>query len=189
MNPEFQPYRRRTVLKVLGAGVAGSAALVGTAGAHDDPKNNRRQDTFTWADGRLFEMFDTDLNSDTDESDGNEAAHRPLYVIDAMDGTGVAGAEHSPHPAPIPGIDHVVPLPPGPRFTAQWHVHVVTDGPPNGPSPTNFTRTDRHGNYLTSADTITSAASDPEDSVVVTEVPDTFTCPVRPHKGPDVERG
>ena len=185
MNHSHRPYRRRTVLKTIGAGVVGSAVLAGSATAHDGPKNNRRQDTFTWANGTLFEMFDTDLNSPTDESDGNEAAHRTLWVIKSMTGTGVDGAEHSPHPAPIPGIDHVVPLPPGPEFTAQWHVHFVTDGPPNGQPPTNFARTDRHGNYLTSADAIESAASDPDDSVVVTEFPEVFTCPIRPHKGPD----
>lgn len=173
---------RRTAIKTTAGALLGSAVLSESVLA-GDTGNNRRQDTFTWAAGRLYEMFDTDLNSDEDESDGDENAHRPLWVIDAMTGTGVEGADHSPHPAPLPGVDHVVPLV---NFSAQWHVHIVTDGPPEFNEdglPTNFTRTDRHGNYLISADAVRSAASDPDDSVTVTPIPgEVFTCPVRPHQ-------
>lgn len=189
---------RRTVLKTIGAGVIGSATVVGTASGHGEPTNNRRQDSFTWGEGELYEMLESEPHPPTNDSEGNHHAHRPLWLIASMAGTGVDGAEHSPHPNPMGlPVDHVVPVPGegGGTFSAQWHVHLVTDEPFDFENPfsnlANVTRTDADGAYLTSAEAITSANGifvtplfDPE-----TGEPDVFTCPVRPHKGPGVDRG
>lgn len=178
-------FNRRTVLRRLGAGIVGSAAVAGTASA-GDVGDERRQDSFAWGRGELFEMLEAEPHPPTNDREGNHASHRPLWVIQSMAGTGVAGSDHSPHPAPVPGIDHVVPLD-GPSFTAQWHVHLVTDGPFDPSAPlSNVTRTDGDGNYLISADVITSAADAGEITVTplvnpATGEPDVFTCPIRPH--------
>ncbi len=109
------------------------------------------------------------------DDEGNEAAHRPIWLIKPMTGTGVDGSEHSPHPAPLPfGIDHVVPLE-GPSFTAQWHVHFVVEKG-RDVAPHNLVRTDQNGDYLISASRIQNATN-----VDIIETDVVFTCPVRPH--------
>jgi hypothetical protein len=175
---------RRTVLKTIGAGVVGSVAFVGTASA-GDWSDERRQDSFTWGRNELWEMLESEPHPPDKDSEGNEPAHRPLWVIDSMAGTGVPGSEHSPHPAPIPGIDHVVPLD-GPEFTAQWHVKAVVDpGQPfldtdgdGEPDLPNFVN-QADGTFLTSADRIRTAEDDGDIQVI--DSPTVFTCPVRPH--------
>lgn len=142
--------------------------LTGTASA-GDWNDERRQDTFTWGRNDLHEMLASEGPGD---DEGDEEAHRPIWLIDSMDGTGVPGSEHSPH---FPGgIDHVVPLD-GPSFTAQWHIHGVFEaGTP--PKPSNLVRTDQNGDYLTSASRIENATN-----VNIVDFDHVFTCPVRPH--------
>ncbi|AFK20027.1 hypothetical protein HFX_2340 [Haloferax mediterranei ATCC 33500] len=167
-------FDRRTVLKTIGAGVAGGTTLVGTATA-GDTGNNRRQDTFAWGQNTLFEMLESEPHPGSKDNEGNEAAHRPLWLIKPMTDTGVDGSEHSPHPAPLPfDIDHVVPLD-GPSFTAQWHVHFVVEE--GGKPPEDLVRTDQNGDYLTSASRIQNATN---VDIIPTDV--VFTCPIRPHK-------
>lgn len=183
MTDGTEPYRR-TVLKTLAAGVVGGTTLVGTVDA-GSVGDERRQDTFAWGRGVLYEMLESEPHPPTSDDEGDEESHRPLWIIDSMAGTGVAGSEHSPHPAPVPGIDHVVPLD-GPSFTAQWHVHVVTDGPFDPNDLSNVTNTDGNGNYLTSAAAINAAAANGDITVTPlvhpeTGEPDVFTCPIRPH--------
>lgn len=190
---EWRNTCRRTVLKGIGAGLAGSALLSGKAVAGESNPGNDH--SYTWANDTLYEMLESEpghygngLAGPGQDSEGNHNAHRPLWVIESMAGTGVPGSEHSPHPAPITGIDHVVPVGPGGVFTAQWHVHLVLDEPFD-PSLgfgnlANLTNTDGDGNFLTSADAIQSGS----DIFVVplfhpdTGEPDVFTCPVRPHQ-------
>lgn len=194
---------RRTVLKLTGASVAGGAALIGSVAGHD-ANGNRKNESFTWGNNEVWEMLESEPGFDhgksdgesdvtgTHDSEGNEESHRPLWVIDALDGTGLPGSEHSPHPAPVPGIDHVVPLGGGGEFTAQWHVHLVVD--PAQPfmcvencdaendedktfAPNFVNRGD--GDYLTSAARVRDAEAAGDIAVIETEV--VFTCPVRPH--------
>lgn len=168
---------RRTVLKTLGAGVVGSVAFAGASSA-GDTGDERRQDSFTWAQGDLYEMLESeppgvrDLEPGKIDDEGAHESHRPLWVIAAT------GKEHSPHPNPdgLP-IDHVVPLV---DFSAQWHVTLVID--PSTDELTNSVGDD----LLLSADAITTAA---ENGDVVTAPlftpegePAVFTCPIRPHR-------
>lgn len=165
--------KRRTVLKTIGAGVVGGTVLSGSAAAGESG-DERRQDSFSWGQNELWEMPVPEPPGNND-SEGNEAAHRPLWLIKPMSGTGVAGSEHSPHPAPLPfGIDHVVPLD-GPSFTAQWHVHFVVEKG-TGVAPENLVRTDHNGEFLTSASRIQNATN-----VDIIETEEVFTCPIRPH--------
>lgn len=171
---------RRTALRILGAGLVGGTTLGGTASA-EETGTNRRQDSFAWAQGNLMEMLEAEPHPISRDSEGNEEAHRPLWIIATMEGTDVAGSEHSPHPNPEGSpIDHVVPLV---DFSAQWHVLTVHEAveDENGetiPGPlTNYT--DSQG-YLTSASAIRGAKEDGD--VVTVETPIVFTCPIRPHR-------
>jgi len=163
---------RRTVLQTIGAGVVGGTVLTGRASA-GNTGDERRQDSFTWGQNTLWEMPVGEPENNND-SEGNEAAHRPIWLIKPMTGTNEDGSEHSAHPAPLPfPIDHVVPLE-GPEFTAQWHVHFVVEE--GGKVPDDLARTDQNGDYLTSASRIQNATN--VDIIPTDEV---FTCPVRPH--------
>lgn len=176
---------RRTVLKTIGIGVVGSSAITGLASAHDP--ENRRHDSFTWAQGDIYEMLDAeppdvrDLEPGTVDHEGEHESHRPIWLIASMEGTGVDGSEHSPHPNP-PGlpIDHVVPIGGGGEFTAQWHITTVSSDPTN---PFAFTNVDDEGTYLTSADAIKDADGVHTFPLIDpgTGEPAVFTCPVRPH--------
>lgn len=161
---------RRTVLTTIGTGVVGSTILAGAASG-GDTGDERRQDSFTWGREDLWEMLASEGPGD---DEGDEASHRPIWLIKPMTGTGVPGSDHSPHPAPLPfDIDHVVPID-GQEFTAQWHVHFVVEE--GGSVPGDLTRTDQNGDYLISADRIRNATN--IDIIPTDEV---FTCPVRPH--------
>lgn len=173
--------RRRTVLRTMGGAIVGSTVFGGTASA-SDTSDERRQDSFAWARNDLYEMLEAEPHPPNRDSEGNEAAHRPLWIIKSMAGTGVDGSDHSPHPNPSGApIDHVVPLA---DFSAQWHVHLVVDmeepfvdvdgdGEPETP---NLVRTDHDAQYLTSANRIQNA-----DNVAILETEVVFTCPIRPH--------
>lgn len=159
---------RRTVLKTLGASVVSGTVLSGSASA-DDSGDERRQDSFAWAQNTLYDMLESEPHPPDEDDEGDEEAHRPLWVIATMAGTGVDGAEHSPHPNPQNApIDHVVPVV---DFSAQWHVHLVWEE-----GTTNFTRIDQNGDYLTSASRIRNATN---VDIIPTDV--VFTCPIRPH--------
>lgn len=179
---------RRTVLKGIGAGVVGSAALVGATSA-GDTGDNRRQESFTWADDDLFELLDSEppaVNEHEEgqiDDEGAHQSHRDFWVIDTMKGTGVPGSEHSPHPNPagLP-IDHVVPIGGHGEFTAQWHVTLVLDSETG-----ELTNQDDDGNFLLSADAIRTADVDGDIVTIPLFDPETgepavFTCPVRPHR-------
>lgn len=165
---------RRTVLKTLGGGAIGSVALAGTVSA-GDTGDNRRQDSFTWANDTLWEMLESDPHPPDKDSEGDEEAHRPLWLVAPQDTAG-----HSPHvivpEGPLQGTpaDHVIGLDPGKKFySAQWHVHVVFE------SPGILATTGAAGADLTSEAAISAAAD--AGLVSVVETPTVFTCPVRPH--------
>lgn len=182
---------RRTILKTIGAATIGGTALSGGASAHEP--ENRRHDTYTWANNEVWEMLEaepglrgaTDVEFDQD-SEGDHQGQRPIWIIAAH-----PTDPHSPHPNPSGApVDHVVDLEPGKQFfSAQWHIHLILDGdnpfvcvekcetedPVMVP---NFANEGSSG-LLTSADRIRTAVSNRE----VTEIPvdAAFTCPVRPH--------
>lgn len=171
---------RRTVLKTLGAGVVGGAVLPGTAAA-GDTGNNRRQDSFTWAAHELWEMGNREPPKNND-SDGNEEAHEPIFIIKSMAGTGVPGSDHSPHFEPA-NADHVITFE---EFNPQWHVHLVLDrqnpfvdhdDDPSTDKVPNLVRRDQEGRVLTSVSRIRAATN-----VKIFETDVVFTCPVRPHQ-------
>lgn len=166
---------RRTILKTIGIGVVGSTVSVGSATA-GDTADTRRQDSFTWADGSLWEMLESEPHPPNRDSEGNEEAHRPLWVVAPQDTAG-----HSPHvvipEGPLAGTDadHVIGLDAGTKrfYSAQWHVHAVFE------SPGVLASEGVSGAALTSEDAITAAES--AELVSVVETPTVFTCPVRPH--------
>lgn len=165
---------RRTVLKTIGAAVAGGTFLTGSVRGHD-PKSNGQIPVFlTWGDHEVWELIDAEPPSRDrlQDAEGNDHAHAPLYLIKPTEN------QHSPMFPPI--ADQVVPVPGGPdanNFSAQWHPKAVVEkGKP--PSPANLVNRDQEGNLLTSATRIKNATNVdifafPEDTV--------FTCPVRPH--------
>lgn len=134
MTDRTNPHRR-TVLKTLGASVIGATTLAGTAGA-GDTGDNRRQDSFAWANDTLYEMLESepqavqDLEPGAIDGEGSHESHRPIWIVGSMDDYSkadeVPGTDHSPHPNPGElRIDHVVPIGGGGEFTAQWHVTLV----------------------------------------------------------------
>lgn len=168
-------FDRRKVLKTLGMGVASSAISAGTASA-GDTDDERRQDSFTWANDMLFEMLESEPHPPDKDGEGNEEAHRPLWIVAPQDTSG-----HSPHVI-VPGgrlqgtaADHVIGLDPGKRFfSAQWHVHAVFE------SPGVLATSGVDGADLTSKDSIMAAKKKGLVNIVAT--PTVFTCPVRPHR-------
>lgn len=179
-NMDFQNLKRRTVLKGIGAG-AGGMALTGTATA--EPQKRGQHHSYAWANGVEWDMLEPEPPGGGD-SEGAEPAHRPLWVIAATE------LCNSPHPAPFPGIDHVIPLGPGGIYTAQWHVHVVAESGTtleevfNDPSLLVNRKdggTSTGGDpddYLLSADAIT--AGDGVEFEVHAIPNNVFTCPARP---------
>lgn len=158
----------------------------------------------TWGDDEIWEIYDAEPSihfpekPDFEEprlidSEGNENAHEPLYLIKP-----ISGAEHSPHipapptfPGPFVGIDHTTPVPGGKskQYSAQWHPKFVVDanqpficvafcGTPDAVLFPNLVNQDQDGNDLTSRTKIDDAENvailpGPEEAV--------FTCPIRPH--------
>lgn len=166
-----QNANRRTVLRGISAGVGGMA-LTGTATAADPPKRGQHH-SYAWANGVEWDMLEAEP-PDGGDGEGNDAAHRPLWII------AETGLCNSPHPAPEPGIDHVIPLGPGGIYTAQWHVHRVTDGSRTLVNAADGTATTGGDcdDYLLSADDIEAADGNGKVEVVETDI--VFTCPARP---------
>lgn len=179
---------RRSVLKGIGAGLAGSALLSGTAAA-GDTGDERRQESFTWAHDVVYEMLESEPLIEEDgeilnpDAEGDESSHRPIWVVGAQDDP------HSPHVGPpiLPfGVDHVIGLDPGKKFfSAQWHVHAVIPASETFPAVPAATGVD--GEPLTSKAAIERAVTEELVTVVPlvnpeTGEPDVFTCPVRPHQ-------
>lgn len=164
---------RRTVLKALGAVVAGGVAAATPASA-DELESNGQIPVFpTWGAHDIWEMVDAEppTRDRMQDAEGDCSAHSPLYLIASMEETGVAGSSHSPHFA---GLDQVIAVPGGPasdQFSAQWHPKVVV-------GEGGITNKDQNGNYLTSATAIQNATN-----VTVVPLPEVtvFTCPARPH--------
>lgn len=173
MTPTRQT--RRTVLKTIGVGVVGSAGYAGPVSA-GDTGDDRRQDSFTWADDELWEMLESEPHPPDKDEEGDEEAHRPIWVVAPQDAAG-----HSPHvvipEGPLRGTpaDHVIGLDVGTEkfFSAQWHVHAVFE------SGGILASDGVDGADLTSKDAITAAKDNGHVSIV--ETPSVFTCPVRPH--------
>lgn len=205
-----RPIDRRTALKLTGIGFASSLTLTGSASADGKPLPRTGADGrhifATWGDDEIWEIMDAEPSihfpekPDFEEprmidSEGDDNAHEPLYLIKPVD-----GAEHSPHipappnsPVPFVGIDHTVPVPGGTdkQYSAQWHPKAVVDAErpvicvKNCDKPKdkwvmfpNLVNQDQNGNWLTSSARIENATnvrilSGPEEAV--------FTCPVRPH--------
>ncbi len=211
MTNENSWFRRRNVLKTLGAGIAVGTVMAGTTSADGKPLPREAPDGrfiyATWGDGGIWEIFDAEPSVHfpeepdfeeprTIDSEGDDNAHEPLYLIKP-----IAGAEHSPHipapptfPGPFVGIDHTVPVPGGTdkQYSAQWHPKFVVDAtqpficvafcdPDAEEDPVmfpNLVNQDQNGDDLTSSTKIEAATNvailpAPEDAV--------FTCPVRPH--------
>lgn len=183
------------MLKTIGASVVGLTALTGSASAGDT--GDERKGTYTWGGNDLWEMLASEpptrphpVHEDEviKDSEGNEEAHEPLWVVGSMFEYDIAGSEHSPHIGirghPILALDHVITFA---EFNPQWHVHFVVD--PNKPFVTitfpdgstgqfpNVMSEDQDGQPLTSASRIRNATN-----VLVLETKEVFTCPVRPHK-------
>lgn len=125
---------RRTVVKGIGAGLAGSALFSGAAVAGDSKHGGHH--SFAWANDTLYEMLEPeppavqDLNPGQVDDEGAHESHRPIWIVGSMDDYSKAdevdGTDHSPHPNPGDlRIDHVVPVGGGGEFTAQWHVTLV----------------------------------------------------------------
>lgn len=168
-------FDRRTVLKTLGITAAGGLGLTGTASAHPVGQNGDGNTPVfpTWGDGEIWEMLDAEPEDRTQDSEGSDPAHSPLYVIGSLAETGIDGSDHSPQ---FGTVDQVVPVPGGAaatQYSAQWHVHSVIDDATGG-----LATTDHKGAYLTSASRIQNAEN---VSIVGSEM--VFTCPVRPHHG------
>lgn len=199
---------RRRVLKTAGAGILGGAVLTGTASADGKPLPRTAPDGrhifATWGNHEIWEITDAEPSvhfpekPDFEEprmidSEGDDHAHEPLYLIKP-----ISGAEHSPHipapptfPGPFVGVDHTVPVPGGPdrQYSAQWHPTMVVDksqpficiascGTKNAVWFPNLVNKDQNGKDLTSSTRIENATNvailpGPEEAV--------FTCPVRPH--------
>lgn len=148
--------------------------MVNAASAHDPEDNGQVPVHLTWGDHEIYELLDAEPPSRDRlrDAEGNDNAHAPLYIIDA-----VPGGSHSPMFGPA---DQVVPVPGGPdanNYSAQWHPKAVLE---KGKRPRlgNLVNQDQNGNFLTSATRIKNATNVdilafPEDTV--------FTCPVRPH--------
>lgn len=176
MKPQINA-DRRSVLKTIGGGVMGSAIYAGAVTA-----DNRRLPSFTWAEGELWEMLESEPHPPNKDSEGDEEAHRPLWVVAPQDNT---GHTHSPHviipegPLAETPADHVIDLEPGKKFySAQWHVHaVLVQG--GSPQDGSLAKDGVDGAALKSDDAIKAAAD--AGLVNIVETPTVFTCPVRPH--------
>lgn len=193
---------RRTVLKGIGAGVAGSAVYPGLAGAHGT------EDT---GDFRLPSWFETQLWELTarppfGEEPTDDDSHAPIWHIapDAKgqgrtqvpgildfsrfeDGTTFAtgewGMAEDANGDPIPGtgpcFDHTLSAFP---FSTLWHVHWVFEGSASKPyAPTDLANTGVGGVPLTNGSRI--RAADDAGLVDVVSIADVFNCPIRPNKG------
>jgi hypothetical protein len=169
---------RRTVLKLAGAGIVGGTTLVDSASAHEVKSPAIEP---VWGDDNIWELLDSEPRDRHRDSEGDEMAHEPLYLIAPVMDSTVDGSNHSPQqPAGVHfpvAHDHVVPVPgeADDQFSAQWHVKLVT----GGEGMTDLVNQDQGGNYLTKASRIESATN-----VTIIETPEVFTCPVRPHHDP-----
>lgn len=197
---EEQYIDRRNALKVAGAGLLGSVGLVGTASADGKPLPREAPDgrtiRATWGDDEVWEIFDAEPPERWRDSEGNDNAHEPIYIIRGLP---TSVDEHSPHydypedfSLPIDGIDHVVPVPGGTdkQYSAQWHPKAVVDPddrwlvPPSADNPfgfPNFVNQDAGGNYLTSSTKVEAALENDDVGLIVSPEEAVFTCPVRPH--------
>ena len=194
---DYRNIDRRTVLKLTGAGIVGSTALVGTTSADGKPLPREAPDGrtiyATWGDDEVWEIFDAEPPDRWRDSEGNDSAHEPLYFIKGLP---TSVNEHSPHfdfppEAPIAGVDHVVPVPGGTdkQYSAQWHPKAVVDPddmwliPPSEDSSglPNLVHQDASGNYLTSSTKVENALASGDVGLLVAPEEAVFTCPVRPH--------
>lgn len=152
---------RRTVLKTIGSGVVGVAALTGVASA-----DHGERTTFgTWgSDGTdAWEMLDTGHHP------SNDAAHEPLYLIAPSDGC------QSPHFGGV--ADHVLETPGGGNaYSAEWHVKAVVD-------VTTENLVDFTGESPTISKIDEVVAND--EDLIIADTGGHFTCPVRPYHGGD----
>lgn len=193
---------RRKALKIAGAGIASSVAMVGPASADGKPLPREASDGrtiyATWGDDEIWEIFDAEPPERWRDSEGNDSAHEPLYF---MKGLPTSYDEHSPHigfpPSyPVDGVDHVVPVPGGTdeEYSAQWHPKAVVDpdqkfvfwdhddDSSTDPIPfPNLVNQDAAGHYLTSSTKVENALADGEVGLLVAPEEAVFTCPVRPH--------
>lgn len=171
--------------------------LAGTASADGKPLPRTTPDgrtiLATWGDDEVWEIFDAEPPDRWRDSEGNDSAHEPLYI---MKGLPTSVDEHSPHfdlppSAPFDGIDHVVPVPGGTdkRYSAQWHPKAIVDAndkwliepSPGTPGVPNLVNQDAAGNYLTSSTKIEAALANGDVGLLVAPEEAVFTCPVRPH--------
>lgn len=173
---------RRTVLKTIGASVAGGTVLTGTASADDfeypgeQPRVADLPPVFpTWgSDGTdHWEMLDPAAPQNTDHE-----SHRPLYHI------APSGGDHSPH---FFVLDNVVDTPAvgGGDYSAVWDVSFVVD------DPASFWEAIEKENIQLLLATLVSfpeptvskveAAIENDSDVHEIDIPFQFVCPVRPH--------
>lgn len=173
-------FTRRNVLKVTAAGIVGGVTLTGQTVAQEPRKVGHHGELVWGSDGNEWELLDASA-----PTPAGEPAHRPLYVIEPIpDGPeGGHPGPQSPPGAHGPAHDHVIDTPGsgGGKFSAEWHVILVTEEEQSNPMDAfaDLTNQDGSGNFIKTVSDIETA----EDAGDV-EFFDTgfvFTCPVRPH--------
>lgn len=173
---ELREANRRTVLKTLGAGVAGGMAMTGSASAHG---NDHRVPA--WFEGEIAEMAEYPPFGDLEDE-----STVPIWTI-------APGADGKSCPQmadfdlsiveDLPSFkdsawgsvdfDHTLSQNP---FSALWHVHFVFDETASSPySPSDLVNQDQNDDPLTDDATIRGATNTVEVSI-----PFGFNCPIRP---------
>lgn len=181
---------RRTVLKTLGAGIAGGTGLVGTAGAHGSDDWG----TPAWLLTDVWEMADREPSGE-DPTDHN--SHVPIYYIapaaadkscaqvtkDFSEWESLSTFEDDMWSSVrVDQTLHDIP-PPEVEFTTLWHEHFVFDGKPSGANggyvPDDLVNEDTNGDPLIDSGRRILA----DDSLDLISVPLVFNCPARPAQG------
>lgn len=170
------PFRRRTVLKTVGAGVVGGTVLTGSASAHGGDHR-----VPSWFEGEIWEMAEYPPFGELEEE-----STAPIWTIapaangktcPQMEDFDLGIVEESPLFADgewgSVDFDHTLSENP---FSSLWHVHFVFDGTADSPYvPEDLINTDQDDNPLTDGTTIRNATNATEVSV-----PFAFNCPIRP---------
>lgn len=204
---DLRGLNRRSVLKTIGAGVAGGAALTGTATAHGGGGQDLRLPS--WFENQLWEMAEVPPHGPEPTDDhshapiwqiapdaGDEGCAQIPGIIDfgpladgdtlADDGSweaDYADLDDDGELEVVPGsgvyMDHTLSANP---FSTLWHVHFVFDFQASSPyRPSDLVNQGVGGDALTSGARIKAAAE--ANLVTIEHVPFVFNCPIRPNQG------
>lgn len=174
---------RRSVLKTIGTGAMGAAALTGAGSVQSKPIN-LPPPKIPPAKGRMWGSDGTNNWIFNDTGIRPETAHAPFYVLDWIPAGSCTG--DSPDFAP----NHVAPTPgriDGDRFNANWHVHFVTGD--SADRPDTITPSAIENSDLTIIPLCVDLDTDPPTTVPCFN-PDAdrkviFTCAVKPKDCPE----